>query len=189
VLRRKKDIKHWSDDQLIKACLNLKPFAQQELVRRYSPALKGVTIRYMRSDADAQDALQEGLIRIFKYLDKYKPSGSFKSWAYRVVINICLRKLEQQSSRNKTNSQYAYMGTDHILPDSYSTLSCQEILGLLDYLPEQQRLVFNLKIIEGYNHSEIAELLSISESTSRSNLTRGRKTMQELILKKNKIAV
>lgn len=189
MFNRKINITQCSESELITRCKKRQALAQKELVRRYSDLLMGVAIRYMREEADAQDALQDALIRIFKYLEKYEDKGQFKAWIKRIQTNVCLRRLEQKGTRLKTNTIYADRQPQAAIPASYSDLSCEEILGLLDKLPEQQRLVFNLSVVEGYSHKEIATLLHTTESTSRSNLTRARKALQSYILKKNKIAV
>ncbi len=137
--------------------------------------------RYARDEAMAKDVLQETLIRIFQNIDKYKPSGSFEAWMRRIAVRRSLQWLEKSSFQHEMQP-VDMPDNDFIVPEIYSHLGVEEIMALLKELPEGFRTVFNLSVVEGYSHQEIAALLNITESTSRSQLVRARKLLQEKLI-------
>ncbi len=147
--------------------------------------LMSVCLRYARDEAMAQDVLQETLIRIFKNIDRFEPTGSFEAWMRRIAVRRSLQWIEKSSFQHEL--QPAEMpDIDSMEPAIYSQLGAEEIMALLKELPEGFRTIFNLSVIEGFTHQEIAGLLDISESTSRSQLTRARKLLQEKIIQQKK---
>ena len=143
--------------------------------------LMSVCRRYARDDAMAQDVLQETLIRIFENIDRYEPKGSFEAWMRRIAVRRSLQWLEKGSFQHEL--QPVDMHEENFEePAIYSQMGAEEIMVLLKELPEGFRTVFNLYVVEGYSHQEIATLLDITESTSRSQLMRARKLLQEKII-------
>lgn len=143
--------------------------------------LMSVCQRYARDEAMAKDVLQETLIRIFRHIDKYEPTGSFEAWMRRIAIRRSLQWLEKSSFQHELQP-LEMPDQDGLEPEIYAQFGAAEILSLLKELPEGFRTVFNLHIVEGYSHQEIAELLDITESTSRSQLARARKLMQDKLI-------
>ncbi len=170
-------------NNLIKSCKNLDRKAQREMVNYLSPFLFPTCKRYSNNHEDAKDILQESLILIFNNIEQCKSDEvhSFKSWCRRIAINTALAK-----KRKKKNFIENIIENENLRPSRpiiYSQLSVDEILRLLKLLPENQRNVFNLAVIDGYSHKEIASFLNIKESSSRTFLVRARLAMQQLIKK------
>lgn len=174
--------------ELIKGCIRENRLCQQEVFRRYAGKMMAVCLRYSRHHMEAEDILQESFIKVFNNLSKFKFEGSFEGWIRRIVVNTALKNYNKKALRNEQYGQDHYPDIP-IEPSVYSDLHEEEILKLVQELPEGYRLVFNLYAIEGYSHKEIAELLEIQESTSRSQLVKARKLLQTKVLQLQKIAV
>ncbi len=146
---------------------------QEALYRKYSRKVYGICLRYANSEMEAEDIMQEIFIKIFTRIDQYKPSGSFEAWLKRVSINYSIEVYRRNKRLVFIDS---YEGT---YEDSYETttlqeLSAAEITKLINQLPEGYRMVFNLFAIEGYTHKDIAELMGVSEGTSKSQFSRAK---------------
>ena len=137
--------------------------------------------RYARDEAMAKDVLQETLIRIFQNIGKYKPTGSFEGWMRRIAVRRSLQWLEKSHFKHEIHAEIM-PDEETTVPEIYLKMGAEDILKLLNELPTGFRTVFNLFVVEGYNHKEIGELLNITENTSRSQLTRARKAMQKKLL-------
>ena len=155
---------------------------------RYSGILMTVCRRYTRDLGLAKDVLQEGLIKILRAIPKYQSTGSFEGWMKKIVINTALQKKEKKSYHSELNG-FEKMPEREIAPEIYSQLNAEELIQVIDRLPDGFREVFNLYAIEGFSHGEIAELLNISESTSRSQLSRARKILQKQLTQQEKISI
>lgn len=170
--------------EIIKACQNQDALAQRRLYEQHAPKMLGVCRRYLKRLEDAEDALVEGFCKVFANLGQYTGTGSFEGWIRRIVVNECLMAL-----RKKHALKNAYEIQEHYdLHDDQNVvaeLAAQDILQLLDQLPNGYRTVFNLYVIEGYKHREIAELLGISINTSKSQLILAKKRLQKLLLDNN----
>ena len=137
-----------------------------------------VCLRYARSSSDAADILQEGFVKVFTKLDQFQFQGSFEGWVRRIMVNTALRAYQRQRFDHES-SGYEHLPESPVDPDAVSNLSEAELLRLISRLPDGYRVVFNLVAIEGYSHAEVAELLNIQESTSRSQLTKARRWLGE----------
>lgn len=173
---------------IIKGCQNRESPYQRELVNRYSPMLMTVARRYVRDEASAKDVLQDALIRIFGAIDRYKPTGSFEAWMRRIVITTSLQALDRSWYRRELPGLESTMDLQ-VAPEVYAHFGAEELLKLISGLPDGFRQIFNMYIIEGYRHAEIAAMLGITESTSRSQLTRARKLLQQQILQREKLRI
>jgi RNA polymerase sigma-70 factor (ECF subfamily) len=173
-----------TEEKLIKGCQQQNPAAQRALYQQFSPVMMGVCRRYLIRAEDAEDVLVEAFCKVFKHLDQYQGNGSFEGWIRRIVVNECLMFL-----RKKHALRNAYEIQEHfdLRSDQNVTaeLAAKDILQLLEQLPNGYRTVFNLYVIEGYKHREIAELLDISINTSKSQLILAKKKMQSLLIKYN----
>lgn len=172
-----------TDEELRALCIKGDGSAQNELYRRYVPKLWGVCLRYAKNKMSAEDILQEGFIRIFTYLDKYKGEGSFEGWMRRVMVNTAINYYRKNLSTAKEMEYTEVFAVKSYEPDAISQLSNEEVLGLVQELPNGYRTVFNLFVMEGYSHKDISETLNISENTSKSQLSRARGLLQEKINK------
>jgi RNA polymerase sigma factor (sigma-70 family) len=159
------------------ACLKGERWAQNWLYQRYKTSLFGVCLRYADDRASAEDLLQEGFIRIFTRLDQYKGEGSFEGWMRRVMVHTAIEAFRKKNRRISTQSLQDET-TEPFAEWSFADqMSLDQLLALIQALPEGCRTVFNLFAVEGYSHKEIAELLGITEGTSRSQLAFARKKL------------
>lgn len=172
-----------NDEDLRALCIKGDGNAQNELYRRYAPKLWGVCLRYAKNRMSAEDILQEGFIRIFTYLDRFENKGSFEGWMRRTMVNTAINYYKKNLSTAKEAEYHEYMSGKSNDADAVSSLSHQELLKLVQKMPNGYRTVFNLYIIEGYSHRDIAERLNISENTSKSQLSRARSYLQAQIRK------
>jgi RNA polymerase sigma factor (sigma-70 family) len=170
-----------TEQDLIEGCKKGDPKYQRELVARYAPRLLTVARRYAGDPHLAQDILQEGLIRVFQNLDKYQPTGSFEYWMQIVVSRVALRILEKHK-KNKTEEWFS-INEPIIEPEVYHQFSSEDVISLVAELPDGYRQIFNLFMFEELSHKEIAELLGITESTSRSQLSRARALLIKMMEK------
>ena len=167
--------------QVIKDCISGNRAAQSLLYKCYAPLLLGICLRYARSREEAEDILQEGFIKVFESLHKFRHEGSFEGWMKKIMVNTALEKfrkkdfLHQAVALNDTDTNFAV--DDNII----ANLSAAELLNMIQLLPRVYRMVFNLYVFEGMKHREIAVLLGISEGTSKSNLSDARRILQKNI--------
>lgn len=138
--------------------------------------------------SQAEDVMQDSFIRVFQYLGQYRHEGSFEGWVRRVCVNTCIRHLEK-AKRLHTDYPGEALPDQAVLPDIISHLQANELLLLIDKLPDGYKTVFNLSVIEGYHHKEIAQMLGIEESSSRSQLTKARKYIQRSLESIQKVAI
>ncbi len=171
-------------EKLINDCKNKDAKAQEQLYKLYSSKLFAVCLKYSRSYAEAQDNLQDGYIIIFSKIGQFNFKGSFEGWLKRIMINNVLQKYRSVS--------FLELVTDEI-PDQVElelddeSISLDYLLKIIQELPDRYRLVFNLYVIDGYSHKEIADMLDISTGTTKSNLARARMILKEKIEKDNRV--
>lgn len=168
-----------NEAQLIAGCLNGDRRAQKELYDSYSRKMMGVCLRYVSDRETARDLLQEGFVKIFTSMHSYAGTGSLEGWMRMIFVNGALEYLRKTDIlRNSADigSVNEQLGEDE---NVISKLSAEELMNLIGKLPDGFRTVFNLYAIEGYSHKEIAEMLHITESTSRSQYVRARQWLQE----------
>lgn len=177
-----------TEQDLIQGCIRGERKCQEAVFRLYAGKMLVVCMRYARHRMEAEDMLQDAFIKVFRYINKFQHKGSFEGWIRRIVVNTALKNIDKKSFTNEKIGIEDEKDTG-ALPNVYSDLGEAELLKMVASLPDGYRLVFNLYAIEGYSHKEIADLLDIGESTSRSQLVKARKLLQEMILKTQKIAV
>lgn len=159
--------------KLINECLEGKPSAQREFYDRYAPKMFGVCLRYAKNYHLAEDLLQEGFVRVFRYLDRYKELGSFEGWLRRIFINISIEHFRKQNLLYPVGDVNE-RDTAPVHNDAMNDMAVKDLLKLVSDLSDGYRMVFNMYVIEGFNHKEIGEMLGISEGTSKSQLARAR---------------
>lgn len=167
-------------EQLITDCKSGKRDAQSKLYRLYAPQLFALCIRYSRDRSEAEDCLHEGFVTIFEKIGQYAGKGSFEGWMKRIVINLALEKYRVRYRLHTVEDMKPYemqMETSEFL----SELNAQQLLELIAELPPRYKMVFNMYAIDGYSHKEIAEEMGITEGTSKSNLARARKILQDKV--------
>jgi RNA polymerase sigma factor (sigma-70 family) len=176
-----------SQKKILKGCLDGNKADQYRLYTHFSRKMYGVCLRFASSYDEAQDILQESFIKVFDKLASYSGKGSLEGWIKRIVVNTAIEKYRDKiyhlSVHDMTDN--GYFAEENMGP---SMLGTKDLLLLIQQLPDQYRLVFNLYAVEGMNHKEIGEALGLSESTSRSNLSRARALLQEKIKKEVRLS-
>jgi len=171
--------------QIISGCQKGNRLSQKALVDTYAPTLFTVARRYTRDDHSAKDILQEALHLIFKNIKSYRTTGSFQGWMHRIVVTTSLKYLRDKDYL-KDKIEFEPVHSESIAPDADLKADYEAIIHLIQQLPHRARQVFNLYIIDGYDHNEIAKMLEISAATSRSQLTRARSWLKKELLKEKK---
>lgn len=170
--------------KILKGCLAGSKRDQELLYRRYSAKLYGISLQYSGSYDEAKDVLQESFIKIFAHLRSFNGDGSFEGWMRRIVVNTALEKHRNRFYLNKVEDiANIPEGSNYSDMSILSDLAAEDLLEFIMELPPKYRMVFNLYALEGYNHREIADMLSISEGTSKSNLSRARSILQKKVEK------
>ena len=179
-----------TDDELIKGCIREDESCQRELFQRYAGKMLGVCQRYARSTADAEDIVQDAFIKVFDKIHQFKSEGSFEGWIRRIVVNTALKKYTViRYDKEISGYEITDRNESAMEASAYSHLNEKEILAMINNLPDGYRLIFNLYVIEGYQHEEIAQMLKIQPGTSRSQLVKARNMLKERILQKQRIAI
>lgn len=167
-------------NKLIKDCVKNDNKARNRLYEMFSAKLYGVCMRYAKNADDAKDIMQEGFIKIFQKMHQFKGAGSFEGWMKRVMVNCALEKYRNMYYLSEYDD--GFLQKDTLISDNeVDSFTEKELLGLIQQLPSKYRMVFNMYAIEGYSHKEIAEILNISEGTSKSNLSRARSALQKKV--------
>lgn len=164
--------------QLIINCSKNDTKAQSELYQLFSSKLFSVCLKYSRNYVEAEDNLQDAFLTIFEKIGQYNNKGSFEGWLKRITINTALQRYRGQGVFEIVNEELI---EDDELDIEDDELTVEFLLGIIQELPDRYRLVFNLYALDGYSHNEIAELLSITAGTSKSNLARARRLLVEKI--------
>ncbi len=167
-------------EKLINDCKAGKREAQSRLYKLYAPKLYGVCLRYSRDVTEAEDILHESFIVIFSKIGQYAFKGSFEGWMRRIVVNNSFEKCRTRFKMQTVENINIYE-SKRIENDSFDELSAGQLLEVIRSLPPQYKLVFNMYAIDGYTHKEISDILGIAEGTSKSNLARARKILQDKV--------
>lgn len=168
------------ESDLIRGCIEGNRRMQEELYRRFSPRMYAVCLRYAGNAEEAEDILQEGFIKVFKKLDSFRSEGSFEGWVRRIFVNTAIEHFRRkrylmpitEKEENTIEGKYT-----SVLDD----LGAKDIMALVQELSPGYRTVFNMYVVEGYTHKEIADMLGISEGTSKSQLSRAKVILQDMV--------
>ena len=179
-----------TDEELIRGCIKEEQSSQRELFRKYAGKMLAVSQRYARNSMDAEDIVQDAFIKVFDKIHQFKSEGSFEGWIRKIVVNTALKKYTV-IRYDKEVSGFDVKDRDEGTTEAtaYSQITEKELLGLINNLPDGYRLIFNLYVIEGYQHEEISEMLKIQPGTSRSQLVKARNMLKNQIIKLHKVAV
>lgn len=174
------------EEELIKGCLKNERLAQKRLYERYYGKMMGVCMRYSAHKEQATEILNLGFFKVFKTLEDFSNrGGNLEAWIYRIMVNTAIDYLRSEVRHAHSDIEKTVYAEDS--SDVVSEMSVAEILLLVNKLSPAYRMVFNLYVVEGYNHGEIAELLGINEGTSKSNLAKARANLQAMIIEQNKV--
>lgn len=165
-------------DKLIRKCQKKELKAQKDLYELYNSKLFSLSLKYSKNYAEAQDNLQDAFIKIFENIHQYKHKGSFEGWMKRITINTALKRYRNQKVFSLNYEENIVQPEKDF--DNHG-ISLQDLLKCIQELPNRYRMVFNLYVLDGHSHKEIAEMMEISEGTSKSNLARGRKILRSKI--------
>jgi len=161
--------------KLIKNCLRKNPDAQRYLYEKYKVKWFMICLRYSRSKPEAEDMLQEGLISIFNSLRQFNAKkAAFSTWSSKVMVNAALQNLRKWKKLDYQDDIDSHTNLVMHQEDAYEKLGAKELMTIVQGLPEGYRVVFNLYVVEGYKHKEIADMLGISENTSKSQLRKAK---------------
>ena len=171
-----------NESDLIAGCIEGDRRLQEELYNRFAPKMYAVCLRYASNTDEAQDILQDGFIKVFKKLDSFRGDGSFEGWVRRIFVNTSIEYF-----RRKKYLQPVTEKEENTIEGKYISaldeMAEKDILELITRLSPGYRTVFNMYVIEGYSHKEIGEMLGISEGTSKSQLSRAKAILQDLVKK------
>jgi RNA polymerase sigma factor (sigma-70 family) len=172
-----------TEDLIIAGCLNKNPVAQRELYNRYSPKMLSVCYRFSQSREDAEDMLQEGFIKVFTHIHTFGNKGAFEGWIRRIIVHTCINVLKRNKKFNDSVDLENVVQIQ-IKDNIHSLIQAKQVVECIRLLPVGYRTVLNLYAIEGYSHREIGEILDIEESTSRSQYTRAKAMLEQVLIKK-----
>jgi RNA polymerase sigma factor (sigma-70 family) len=180
----------FTEEEIILGCINKKQNCQQKLYERFYGKMLGVCMRYAADRDEAKDMLQDGFMKVFDNISKYDSKGSIEGWVRRVIVNTTIdfvRKNQKTMAIVDTNISIDDLQSAETNEDAdaeeLNHLSMEELLNMIQRLSPAYRTVFNLYVFEEYTHQQIADPLSISVGTSKSNLAKARLSLQRLILK------
>ena len=168
-----------SETELIEGCKQRDPHAQRLLYEQFADKMLSVCVRYVSDLSTAEDMLQEGFVKIFNKIGSFRGEGSFAGWIRRIFVTTCLEYI-RKSDPLKYNTDIEECGyiEDNVNESVVSRMSADDLMNCIRRLPAGYRTVFNLYVIEGYSHNEIAKMMDIRESSSQSQLVRARRILQ-----------
>lgn len=171
-----------SEEEMIKGCIDGNRICQRELYDRNASKMLGVCMRYAKDKAEAEDMLQEGFIKVFKNISRFRNEGSFEGWIRQIMVFTAINLFNQRKRKFKESLDTEFYDApvdDQVI----EKIAAKEIVALVQQMPEGYRTIFNLYAVEGYTHREIGELLNIAEGTSKSQYSRAKQYMQESLTK------
>jgi len=173
-----------TEEAILQGCLQNNATSQRELYTRYSPKMLAVCYRFAHNREDAEDMLQEGFIKVFSQIHTFRNQGAFEGWIRRIVVHTCINHLKKNKRFNES-VDIIHANSIQVREETVpSIVQAKQIVECIRLLPMGYRTVLNLYAIEGYTHKEIAEMLDIEESTSRSQYTRAKQMLEDILIKK-----
>lgn len=170
-----------SDEELVQRCIRKEPKAQEYLYKTFSGRMLGICSRYTDTIEEAEDIMQDAFIKIFNKIDGFKGNGSLEGWMKRIMVNTALDAFRKNKNFRHNidieTIEYTSETHQHVL----ESMGAKDLLKLIKTMPRGFRTIFNLYAIEGYAHKEIADMLEISESTSKSQYSRARTYLQKIL--------
>ncbi|MBC8032876.1 MAG: sigma-70 family RNA polymerase sigma factor [Chitinophagaceae bacterium] len=174
-----------TEELMLAGCLTNNAASQEALYSHFSPRMLGVCYRFAKNREDAEDMLQEGFIKVFLQIHTFRNQGAFEGWVRRIIVHTCINSLK----KNKKFVESVDLIHANSVPVREETIpsimQAKQLVECIRLLPIGYRTVLNLYAIEGYSHKEIGEMLDVEESTSRSQYTRAKQMLEDILLKKN----
>lgn len=173
-----------TEEAMLQGCMQNDPAAQQDLYARYSPKMLTVCYRYARNREDAEDMLQEGFIKVFMQIRQFQNRGALEGWIRKIMVHTCINILKK-NKKFADSVDIIYANSMQVREDAIpSILQAKQVVECIRLLPMGYKTVLNLYAIEGYSHKEIGEMLDIEESTSRSQYTRAKAMLEDILIRK-----
>ncbi|MFN8247728.1 MAG: sigma-70 family RNA polymerase sigma factor [Ferruginibacter sp.] len=173
-----------TEEQMLSGSIRNNASAQEAFYNKFSPKMLGVCYRFAKNREDAEDMLQEGFIKIFTQLHQYRNEGALEGWIRRIIVHTCINIIKKNKKFNES-VDIIHAHSIHIKEDMIpSIMQAKQVVECIRMLPIGYRTVLNLYAIEGYSHKEIASMLDIEESTSRSQYTRAKAMLEDILTKK-----
>jgi RNA polymerase sigma-70 factor (ECF subfamily) len=173
-----------TEEAILQGCLRNESAAQKELYNRYSPKMLAVCYRFGHNREDAEDMLQEGFIKVFSQIHTFRNQGAFEGWIRRIIVHTCINNLKKNKKFNES-VDLIHANTLQVREETVpSIVQAKQVVECIRLLPLGYRTVLNLYAIEGYSHKEISLMLEIEESTSRSQYTRAKQMLEEILVRK-----
>ncbi len=173
-----------TEELLLAGCLRNNAAAQEALYSRFSPRMLGVCYRFAKNREDAEDMLQEGFIKVFTQIHQYRNEGALEGWIRRIVVHTCINNLKKNKKFSESldiiHAKGVYIN-EELIP---SIMQAKQVVECIRMLPLGYRTVLNLYAVEGFPHKEIAAMLEIEESTSRSQYTRAKVMLEDILVRK-----
>jgi len=173
-----------TEEALLKGCLTNNATAQRELYNKYSSKMLSVCYRYAHNREDAEDMLQEGFIKVFLQIHTFENRGAFEGWIRRIIVHTCINILKKNKKFNESVDIIHATGIQVREESIPAIIQAKQVVECIRMLPVGYRTVLNLYAVEGYSHREIAGMLDIEESTSRSQYTRAKAMLEDILIKK-----
>ena len=171
----------FSESDLVQGCLKGDRKSQLALYNAYSAKMFAVCLRYAVDYSAAQDMLQEGFVKVFRNIEKFRSEGSFEGWVRRIFVNTAIEHYRKQVNLYALHDN-TVKGYESYEANALETLKHEDLVKMIQTLSDGYRTVFNLYVVEGYSHKEIGDMLGISEGTSKSQLARARYLLQKMIM-------
>lgn len=173
-----------TEELMVQGCLDNIASAQEALYNRFSPRMLGVCYRFARSREDAEDMMQEGFIKVFTQIHQFRGQGALEGWIRIIIVHTCINVLKKNKKFTDSVDLF-HAGSMYLNENNIpSILQAKQVVECIRLLPVGYKTVLNLYAIEGYSHKEIAAILDIEESTSRSQYTRAKSMLEDVLLKK-----
>ncbi|MEO6488972.1 MAG: sigma-70 family RNA polymerase sigma factor [Ferruginibacter sp.] len=173
-----------TEEQMLAGSIKNNAAAQEAFYNKFSPKMLGVCYRFAKNREDAEDMLQEGFIKIFTQLHQYRNEGALEGWIRRIVVHTCINVLKKNKKFSES-VDIIHANSIHVREDMIpSIMQAKQVVECIRMLPLGYRTVLNLYAIEGYSHKEIAVMLEIEESTSRSQYTRAKAMLEDILMKR-----
>ena len=173
-----------TEELMLTGCIRNNASAQEALYNRFSPRMLGVCYRFAKNREDAEDMLQEGFIKVFTQIHQYRNEGALEGWIRRIVVHTCINILKK-NKKFADSVDIIHATSVHVKEEMIpSIMQAKQVVECIRTLPLGYKTVLNLYAIEGYSHKEIASMLDIEESTSRSQYTRAKAMLEEILIRK-----
>lgn len=165
--------------QLVEACIRNERTAQRQLYELFAGKFYAIAVRYMKDEDDAADVTQDAFVKVFKYVHTFRFDCPLEAWAKRILINTALKALQKKKRMGQKIDNELMTNELSVNAPDISNMALEQLMALIHELPDGCQTIFNLYAIEGYKHHEIAELLGVSEGTSKSQFSRAKQLLQQ----------